>query len=279
MKASFKKISMLLVDDNQVVLNAIKDIAEDQGFEVVCAIDRKTAESLVSDRCFDVALVDKRLVENDDNNEDGLAIIKKIQAFGEGTYVILMTAYGKYKDAVELQKHGVVAYVEKTKSPLDMYSIIQGELNIAKSNLLTQKNKNNDRDKKGFVALFYGQDNPAKLNDDALRLLKPKGGSETMGKIIEELMDIVYPIIAITQDINVDINEEKNIIESCFWSRGLGYPVMVIISKNDYLDLENVPVSERWSEYVKLEEIVYKRHKENIYSMIIKCSNRKNTGE
>lgn len=260
-----RKKSLLLVEDNLGVQGAVKQIAEDVGFSVCCESDRRSAIDLIGNRFFDVAVFDKRLVENDEQNSDGMAVLKSILSLNEGTYTILLTGYGEFADACSVQDHGV-RFIEKKASPLEMASVLYDELHraINTSNIMREVIRSE--------ALYFGNEDPAYMMDKALHMLSPKGGSSTLSKLLEVLMLTVLPVKTMSFSNNVVLSREKKAMSALFWSRGIGDAVVVSISNSSYIDVPDIPLADEWPQALKVNAVRYKIKEKNLYGSIVDCS-------
>lgn len=265
MRIGLRRKSLLLVEDNFGVQETIKQIAEEIGFCVICASDRKSAIELVKNRFFDVAVFDKRLVENDISNSDGLAVLKYVSSLNENTYTILMTGYGQYSDAVELQDY-VMKFVEKKSSPLEMASSLNAVLINAMNELPRTKNIIRSE------ALFFGENNPLVSMDKALHVLGPRNGASTLSNLLEILMVTMMPIKPFLNVDNITYSQEKNIIKGLFWSRAIGRAVIVVISRAPDLHPEDIGIVDGWPDSLVIKDIIYTKNEKNLYASIIACS-------
>ena len=113
---------VLVVDDEEDVLRAVKRRLERQGFEVEVADSAEEGAIRIqtAETPFDVAVTDMRMEDPD----AGIQILQA--AFGRDVFaeVIVMTAYGNVKNAVECMKLGAFDYIEKNIPGVDVYEVI-----------------------------------------------------------------------------------------------------------------------------------------------------------
>jgi DNA-binding NtrC family response regulator len=79
---------VLLVDDNVGMVETLSDIIEAAGMAVDTAGDAASAERLLAERCYDVAVLDIVLPDI-----DGVALMKRCRALCPGTKLVIITAY------------------------------------------------------------------------------------------------------------------------------------------------------------------------------------------
>ena len=111
------KKKVLIVDDDESILWILQRMFKDKKIETVEARDGKSALEMLKDQDLSIAIMDIRMPE-----KDGLDVLREIKESGCQTPIIIMTAQGTMKNAVEAMKHGAFDYITK---PFDI-----GELEI-----------------------------------------------------------------------------------------------------------------------------------------------------
>ena len=111
------KKKVLIVDDDESILWILQRMFKDKKIETVEARDGKSALEMLKDQDLSIAIMDIRMPE-----KDGLDVLREIKETGCQTPIIIMTAQGTMKNAVEAMKHGAFDYITK---PFDI-----GELEI-----------------------------------------------------------------------------------------------------------------------------------------------------
>jgi DNA-binding NtrC family response regulator len=103
---------ILFVDDEKSILELLKKVFIKEGYSVKISISAKKAFELIDENDFDLILTDIRLPQ-----KSGMDILKYVMKKKPEIPVIMMTAYGTIKQAVEAFKIGAVDYVVK---PFDL---------------------------------------------------------------------------------------------------------------------------------------------------------------
>ena len=111
------KKKVLIVDDDESILWILQRMFKDKKIETVEARDGKSALDMLKGQDLSIAIMDIRMPE-----KDGLDVLREIKETGCQTPIIIMTAQGTMKNAVEAMKHGAFDYITK---PFDI-----GELEI-----------------------------------------------------------------------------------------------------------------------------------------------------
>lgn len=106
------KAKILVVDDDASHRTMLKAVLSAEGYQVQEADDGDAACLAVEKNLFDLVLMDLRM-----KRMDGDAAQKKIAGISPGTPVVIMTAYGSVRSAVEALKAGARDYLTK---PIDV---------------------------------------------------------------------------------------------------------------------------------------------------------------
>jgi DNA-binding NtrC family response regulator len=108
MKKEAQKLSILIVDDEEDILNVLKLILTKEGYQVDTALDGKQALQLFRKKSYDIVLTDLRMPEM-----DGIELLERIKEIRPETEVLIMTAYASVESAVLAMKKGAADYIVK----------------------------------------------------------------------------------------------------------------------------------------------------------------------
>jgi two-component system response regulator AtoC len=103
--------SILLADDEEKILKTLGRALRDEGHEVVTASNAREAARLLSERSFDLLIIDFLMPDR-----TGLDVIRDLAAGtpeSERPAVVMMTAHGSIESAVEAMKLGARDYLQK----------------------------------------------------------------------------------------------------------------------------------------------------------------------
>ncbi len=104
---------ILIVDDDSEVLLAAELVLKGYFQNVVTSSDPKEINTLLSQRAFDVILLDMNFTVGATSGREGIDWLKTAQAIAPDTKVILMTAYGAIETAVNAMREGAADFVVK----------------------------------------------------------------------------------------------------------------------------------------------------------------------
>ncbi len=128
-----KKISILIVDDEESVRESLNLWFTEDGFRVDCAENAKQALSILESDVFDIILTDLKMP-----GMDGLELLQRIKTLNKDSIIIVMTAFATVDTAVKALKEGAFDYVTKPFDPDDLSHLIR---NATKQISLTQENE------------------------------------------------------------------------------------------------------------------------------------------
>lgn len=120
---------VLVIDDEEDVLKAVRRRLEREGYEVDTAPSSAEGIKLIGggDRPFDVIVTDMSMEDPD----SGLRILQAAFSRDLLAEVIVMTAYGNVANAVECMRYGAYDYIEKNTPGVDAYEQLAKKIETA----------------------------------------------------------------------------------------------------------------------------------------------------
>ncbi|HEY3389148.1 MAG TPA: sigma-54 dependent transcriptional regulator [Prolixibacteraceae bacterium] len=115
-----RKISILIVDDEESVRDSLYNWFLEDGFRVECAENAKKALTILESDVFDIILADIKMP-----GMDGLEMLRRIKSLKPDSIVIVMTAFATVDTAVKALKDGAYDYVTKPFDPDDLTHLIR----------------------------------------------------------------------------------------------------------------------------------------------------------
>ena len=103
-----KKLSVLVVDDEEVVRTGICRILERQGLSIHTAADGSEALEIMANQAIDLVLLDIKMP-----GMDGIEVLQHIRATYPNTVVVMITGHPTIQSAIECTKLGAVDYLVK----------------------------------------------------------------------------------------------------------------------------------------------------------------------
>lgn len=129
--------SILIIEDEKIVRVSLTDALKAEGYTVLAVADGNAALLALERGDFSLVITDIRLP-----GAGGIQILRKSLSEAPSTPVIMMTAYGNIKDAVEAMRLGAFDYITKpfdldemlisVSRALDVHSITQDNIRLRK---------------------------------------------------------------------------------------------------------------------------------------------------
>src|SRR3989339_177725 len=126
-----RKKKILLVEDDEYVLGSIKILLNKEGYEVNTALNGLEALGLYRKDSYDLVIADLKMPQM-----DGIELLKQLKLEFSDVSLIMMTAYGSIRTAVEAMKMGAYDYVAKPVSAEEIRLVIQRA--FERQNLITE---------------------------------------------------------------------------------------------------------------------------------------------
>lgn len=197
-----KKI--LVVDDEKTTQKILKKVLENYGYEVSTSPNGKDALKKIKEIKFDVLLTDLNMP-----HINGIELTKKVLKIEPGIIVILITAYGTIRSAVEAIKLGAYDYLTKPIDNKELLLSISSGINktlILKENILLKKQLDKTKTEFEFLSenekikSILDEANAVAKSNSAVLIFGEKGtGKEHLARYIHNKSSR-----SVNQFINVD---------------------------------------------------------------------------
>lgn len=114
---------ILVVDDDPLMLDFLKEALLRQGYKVDTAEDGEEALRKVEEEGYDLVITDVRMP-----GVDGMTVLESVKRDFADTEVVVITAYGTIRNAVEAMKMGAYDYLTKPFSVEEVEVVVQRAL-------------------------------------------------------------------------------------------------------------------------------------------------------
>jgi len=104
---------ILVADDQQDVLEALRLLLKGEGFEIATATSAAGVLAAVERSDFDAVLLDLNYQRDTTSAAEGLDLLTRLQAMDHTLPVVVMTAWGTVDKAVEAMRRGARDFIEK----------------------------------------------------------------------------------------------------------------------------------------------------------------------
>jgi len=139
-------VSILAVDDEAPLLQAVKVLLEEEGYYVQTAADGIAAINLIQSLPFDLVLLDVKMPR-----VDGIEVLRFIKDHYLDTQVIMLTGVSDVRMAVECMQLGAFHYVTKPYSGDELLAIIDRAME-RKQLLIQNKALRSELERHGFTS-------------------------------------------------------------------------------------------------------------------------------
>ncbi len=121
---------VLIADDDRGVRFTVREILEDAGLEAAEAADGAEALARLERGGVDLVLADQRMP-----GLDGLALLEALRGLADAPPLVLLTAHGSERLAVEAMKRGAADYLPKPFDPEELALVVERHLERARLDL------------------------------------------------------------------------------------------------------------------------------------------------
>ena len=112
--------TILIIDDDEVVLKSCRKIFSDEGFHVVITPSPDEGLRLVSDSSFDIILCDWKMP-----GFDGIDVVEEINLRSPASAVVMISGFPSVGRATEAMKKGAMDYLPKPFTPEEITAVVK----------------------------------------------------------------------------------------------------------------------------------------------------------
>ncbi len=124
---------ILIADDQQDVLAALRLLLKAEGFSLETASSPAAIMAALEVCDFDVALIDLNYTRDTTSGHEGLDLLKRIQALDATLPVVVMTAWGSIELAVEAMRRGARDFIQKPWDNPRLLSILRTQIELGQA--------------------------------------------------------------------------------------------------------------------------------------------------
>lgn len=135
----FRPPRVLLADDQQDVLEALRLLLKRDSFEIQTANSPQEILQALASRQFDLLVMDLNYAADTTSGLEGLDLIAKIRVLDDTLPVVAITAWGTVEVAVEAMRRGVGDFVLKPWENSHMLAVIRCQIAQGQSRRLSRR--------------------------------------------------------------------------------------------------------------------------------------------
>src|ERR1700734_1055596 len=136
---------VLIADDQQDVLEALRLLLKGEGFELETATSPAGILAALESRDFDVVLMDLNYTRDTTSGQEGLDLLTRIQSIDAMAPVVVMTAWGSVDLAVEAMRRGARDFIQKPWDNARLSAILGTQIELGralrKGQILEEENR------------------------------------------------------------------------------------------------------------------------------------------
>ena len=122
---------ILIADDQADVLEALRLLLKGEGYQIESATSPAAIISTLEARDFDVVIMDLNYTRDTTSGQEGLDLLTRIQAIDSILPVVVMTAWGTVKIAVEAMRRGARDFIQKPWENERLLSIVKTQIDLS----------------------------------------------------------------------------------------------------------------------------------------------------
>jgi DNA-binding NtrC family response regulator len=124
---------VLIADDQRDVLEALRLLLKGQGYQIDTVESPAAALTALSQRDYDVVLIDLNYARDTTSGEEGLELLRQIHTGDPQLPVIVMTAWGSVHVAVEAMRRGAGDFIEKPWDNERLLTILRTQMELGRA--------------------------------------------------------------------------------------------------------------------------------------------------
>ena len=124
---------ILIADDQQDVLEALRLLLKSEGFQIETANSPAGILKALELRDYDVVLMDLNYARDTTSGEEGLDLLARIHSADESLPVVVMTAWGTVNLAVEAMRRGARDFIQKPWENERLLTILRTQTELGRA--------------------------------------------------------------------------------------------------------------------------------------------------
>ena len=121
-----EKQKALVIDDEKVVLDSVKKILTEEGYDVDTNLSGREGLNQALAEQYDIVLTDIRMPDI-----GGMRVLRDIKRSKPSLPVVMITGYASVKSSVQAMKLGAADYIEKPFTPDQLIKAVNSAIEIA----------------------------------------------------------------------------------------------------------------------------------------------------
>jgi DNA-binding NtrC family response regulator len=133
MSASDAAPRILVADDQPDILEALRLLLKAEGYKTETVNSPEAILKALESRDFEILLMDLNYARDTTSGEEGLNLLKRIQAVDSTLPVVVMTAWGSVELTVEAMRRGARDFIQKPWDNARLLSILRTQIELGQA--------------------------------------------------------------------------------------------------------------------------------------------------
>ena len=133
MKTNSSSPRVLIADDQQDVLEALRLLLKGEGYQIEAAASPSEIIEALDKRDFDALLMDLNYARDTTSGQEGLELIPRIKSVDATLPVVVMTAWGSVDVAVEAMRRGARDFIQKPWENARLLTILRTQIELGQA--------------------------------------------------------------------------------------------------------------------------------------------------
>jgi DNA-binding NtrC family response regulator len=156
--ADTSPIRVLVADDQVDILDALKLLLSDEGYDVTAARSPGEALQKLEASDFDLAILDLNYTRDTTSGQEGFDLMERIRALDPTLPVLVVTAWSSVAGAVEAMRRGARDYIEKPWDDERLLVTVRTQIDLRRALRRSQRlQEANTRLQRGAAPAFIGE--------------------------------------------------------------------------------------------------------------------------
>ncbi len=251
----------LIVEDYRPFQKIFLEALTQFSFDCDMAGSYQEARHLLPRNCYSIAILDARLDEDDQYNEEGLSIARHLFKNDPETAFAIVTGHGTMEIAREaLTSYNAVSIFDKNETtPKVLAALIKNLLSVNESRIQKHNFDIMSVLKPNFIEVFQ-------IEDELLRLLKPKGSN--LAGLLNNAIIPFFPLLQYASTPGLSTFSKS--CQGIFWSRKIGKAIFIHFSSKNLASDEILFKNPNFNFLTKdnLSEIIIQKRTLGVYTFI-----------
>jgi DNA-binding NtrC family response regulator len=151
-------VTILVADDQVDILDALRMLLTDEGYEVTAARSPGEALERLEGAEFDLAILDLNYTRDTTSGQEGLDLMERIRTLDPTLPVLVVTAWSSVSGAVEAMRRGARDYIEKPWDDERLLVTVRMQVDLRRALRRSQRlQEANTRLQRGSTPAFIGE--------------------------------------------------------------------------------------------------------------------------